>query len=99
MWRRFSGDQELLAFAKQDSANEAARATGRKRWAWLLGHVFHADVETCVQCGGPMRWAEVADRPEVIARLMRKHGFEVRTPPPPYKPPPPTGQLTLRFRT
>jgi hypothetical protein len=44
-----------------------------------------------------MRWAEVADEPEVIARIMSKHGLRVRTPPPPYKPSPPTGQLRLRF--
>ena len=32
----------------------------RKRWAWLLAHIFAADVETCPRCAGPMRWAEVA---------------------------------------
>jgi hypothetical protein len=90
-----SGDQEELAFGKDDGTGPPP--TGRKRWAWLLGHVFHADVETCPKCGGPMRWAEVADKPEVIARIMSKHGLRVRTPPPPYKPSPPTGQLRLRF--
>ena len=40
---------------------------------------------------------EVADNPKAIARIMSKHGFEVRTPPPPHTPSPPTGQLRLRF--
>ena len=74
-----TGDQEELAFAKDDGAGPPPK--GGKRWAWLLGHVFQADVETCRKCGGPMRWAEVADEPEVIARIMSKHGLRVRTPP------------------
>jgi hypothetical protein len=89
-----SGDQELLEFAKDD---EGQRQSGRKRWAWLLGHVFQADVETCPNCGGPMRWAEVADNPQAIHRIMSKHGLQARTPPPPHKPSPPKGQLQLRF--
>jgi hypothetical protein len=86
-----SGDQEELAFAKDHGAGQQPR--GRKRWAWLLAHVFQADAETCQKCGGPMRWADVADQPEVIAHIMSKHGVEVRTPPPP-----PKGQLRLRLR-
>ena len=90
-----SGDQEQLAFAKDDGS--APPPKGRNRWAWLLGHVFHADLETCPKCAGPMRWAEVGDNPKAIARIMSRHGFEMRTPPPPYPPSPPMGQLRLRF--
>ena len=32
----------------------------RKRWAWLLRHVFSVDLDSCGRCGGPMRWVEAA---------------------------------------
>ena len=54
-----SGDPELLEFAKDD---EGQHPSGRKRWAWLLGHVFQADVETCSKCGGPMPLVAVVAR-------------------------------------
>ncbi|HEX4034210.1 MAG TPA: transposase, partial [Solirubrobacteraceae bacterium] len=47
------GDQ--LELAGLGDADDRARP-GRNRWAWLLGHVFRADLETCERCGGPMRW-------------------------------------------
>ncbi|MBE7481636.1 MAG: hypothetical protein HS104_16850 [Polyangiaceae bacterium] len=53
----------------------------RKRWAWLLAHVFAADVETCPRCSGPMRWAEVANTRAQITRLLAEHGLGPRAPP------------------
>ena len=44
----------------------------RKRWAWLLAHIFAADVETCPECAGPMRWAEVATSRADITRLLHE---------------------------
>jgi hypothetical protein len=62
------GDQlELLG----DTDDAPAR---RKRWAWLLAHVFPADAETCPCCSGPMRWAEVANTRAQITRLLAEHG-------------------------
>ena len=89
------GDQRPLAFVMDHAPPHA----GRKRWAWLLWHVHSADVETCAKCGGPMRWAEVAEHPNATARLMRRYGFAVRTPPPPHRAPwrAPKGQLPLRL--
>jgi hypothetical protein len=55
----------------------------RKRWAWLLAHVFAADVETCPRCSGPMRWAEVATTRAQITRLLSEHGLGPRAPPVP----------------
>ena len=51
-----SGDQ--LEFPKLNPQTDDARPS-RKRWAWLLAHVFRADLETCVHCGRPARqtWA------------------------------------------
>ena len=46
----------------------------RSRWGWLLRHVFRDDVETCRQCGGPMRWVEAATTPDAIGRLLAEHG-------------------------
>jgi len=54
----------------------------RKRWAWLLAHVFAADVESCPRCAGPMRrasrysqecWEEVANTRAQITRLLAEH--------------------------
>ena len=52
-----------------------------KRRAWLLAHVFAADVETCPRCSGPMRWAEVARMRAQITRLLAEHGLGPRAPP------------------
>src|SRR5438445_8136907 len=55
------GDQLLLAALGGDNADADegdARPPARKRWAWLLAHVFRADLDTCPRCGGPMRWVE-----------------------------------------
>ena len=71
---------------------------GRKRWAWLLWHMFSADVETCRKCGRPMRWAEVAEHPNAIARLLQRYGLTVRTPPPPHQTPPRASREQLRLR-
>jgi hypothetical protein len=69
-----AGDQLELGFGSADSAASAsAPSHGRSRWGWLLAHVFRADVDTCVRCGGPMRWVEVATEPAAIARLLAKH--------------------------
>ncbi|MBK7585056.1 MAG: transposase [Myxococcales bacterium] len=71
------GDQLELLGEKDDAP------VGRKRWAWLLAHVFAADVETCPRCSGPMRWAEVATSRAAITRLIAEHedGQASRAPP------------------
>ena len=67
----------------------------RKRWAWLLRHVFQADLDTCVRCGGPMRWVEAARTPEAARHLLARLGLGPR--PPPARPFVPLGQLELPF--
>jgi hypothetical protein len=69
------GDQLELLGERDDAP------APRKRWAWLLAHVFAADVETCPRCSGPMRWAEVATTRGQIARLLAEHGLGPRAPP------------------
>jgi hypothetical protein len=68
----------------------------RKRWAWLLKHVFAADLDTCPRCGGPMRWVEAAASKEAARDLLARLGLAPRPPPAPH--PPPLGQLALPFR-
>ena len=46
----------------------------RKRWSWLLKHVFSADLQRCPNCSGPLRWLEVATTKDAIARLLERHG-------------------------
>jgi hypothetical protein len=70
----------------------------RKRWAWLLAHVFAADVETCPRCAGPMRWAEVATSRADITRLLHEQGLGPRAPPPRPRCRRVPEQLTLGFR-
>jgi hypothetical protein len=43
--------------------------------------VFRADVETCVKCGGAVRWLEVATEPADAARLIAQHGLGPLPPP------------------
>ena len=52
-----------------------SREPSRRPWAWLLRHVFAADLQTCQRCDGRMRWKEVATTPERIARLLARHGL------------------------
>ena len=61
-------------------------------------HSFLADVETCVRCGGPMRWVEVATTPQAIARLLAKHGLGPG-PPKGSAPARAPGQLALPFKS
>lgn len=84
-----AGDQlELLQ-------SDDCRPPARRRWGWLLKHVFQADLDSCIRCGGPMRWVEAATTPEAIARLMAKHGLAPRAPP--TRQPPVAMQLELPF--
>ena len=61
----------------------------RKRWAWLLRHVFRHDVSVCPRCQGPTTWLEVATEPDAIGRAMADHGLaphRARPPPAPRRP-------------
>ena len=69
------GDQLELLGEKDDAPVQ------RKRWAWLLAHVFQADMDHCPRCSGPMRWAEVATTRAAITRLLAEHGLGARAPP------------------
>jgi hypothetical protein len=69
----------------------------RKRWAWLLAHVFAADMDHCPRCSGPMRWAEVATSRAAITRLLAQHGLGPRAPPTARAPVRVPGQLELGF--
>jgi hypothetical protein len=80
----------------RDDDDGAGGHPPRKRWAWLLAHVFAADLDTCSRCGGPMRWDEVATAKDDIARLLALHGLGP-SPPRPRQRPPPAGQLELPF--
>ncbi len=84
------GDQLELAL-DADSDEPAPR----KRWAWLLKHVFAADLDTCPRCSGPMRWMEAAATAEAARKLLARLGLGPRPPPAPN--PPPLGQLALPF--
>ena len=60
-----SGDQ--LDLPGGDADGEGESAPPRKRWAWLLRHVFQADLENCPRCGGPMRWLEAATTQKAVS--------------------------------
>lgn len=84
-----AGDQ-LPLFAEGDADERPAR---RKRWAWLLKHVYAADLDNCPRCGGPMRWLDFVTAPDELARLLAAHGLGPQ--PPPRAQEPPRGQLRL----
>jgi hypothetical protein len=84
------GDQLELLGSDEDDQPPA-----RKRWAWVLQHVFRADLDSCPRCGGPMRWMEAATTPQQAQRLLAKLGLAPQPPPDPR--PVPIGQLKLPF--
>jgi hypothetical protein len=95
-----------LAFGEGEDDSDAPRATRRRPWAWLLRHVWEADVSTCPRCGGRMKWLEVATEPDAIGRVLAElervdsdDGLAEplhRTASRRYRPPPPE-QLGLGF--
>lgn len=85
------GDQLVLALDKDQ------QLPPRRRWGWLIRHVFRADVETCPKCGGGMRWLEAATDPQHAARLMAEHGLGPQPPPVVRRQPTVPGQLRLPF--
>ncbi|MBN1605895.1 MAG: transposase [Polyangiaceae bacterium] len=92
-----TGDPLELGFGSGgSSASALAPRQGRSRWGWLLAHVFRADMDTCVRCGGPMRWVEVATEPGAIARRLAKHRL-ASEPAPERRPRTASGQLLLPF--
>ncbi len=90
-----TGDQLSLPTLGGDDAPSDDRPPPPNRWAWLLAHVFRADLDKCPRCGGPMRWVEVALTQPSIARLLAEHGVGPR--PPPHVPRPSSCQLSLPF--
>jgi len=87
-----SGDQ--LEFPKLNAQTDDPRPS-RKRWAWLLAHVFRADLDTCVRCGGPMRWLKAATTEQAATSLLAKLGLAPQ--PPPTPPRVSLGQLRFGF--
>jgi hypothetical protein len=88
------GDQ-LGLFDRE--GNDDVPAARRHRWSWLLKRVFATELDSCPQCGGSMRWAEIATKPSDITRLMTQQGLAARPPPAPLPLPVPE-QLSLLFR-
>jgi Putative transposase/Transposase zinc-binding domain len=86
-----AGDQ-LDLLSEQD---DAPPKPTRRRWAWLLAHIFLADLEHCPKCRGPMRWTTVAKTEAAALRLMAQLGLAPQPPPP--RQHTPLGQLLLPF--
>jgi hypothetical protein len=60
-----------------DTADDDALGPSTRRpWAWLLRHVWQADVSVCPRCGGNMRWVEVATEPAAIRRVLVELGLQ-----------------------
>jgi hypothetical protein len=86
------GDQLELELDVVADADEPAL---RKRWAWLLRHVFKADLDTCPRCGGAMRWLDAAGNRDEARDLLARLGLAARAPP--GKAAPLLGPMELRF--
>jgi hypothetical protein len=86
----------LLLQAELSRCVEPDETPRRKRWAWLIRHVFLHDVSVCPRCHRPTTWLEVATEPDAINQAMVDHGLaphRARPPPPPRLPP--DAQLAL----
>jgi len=66
----------------------------RKPWAWLLRHVFAIDVNVCPNCGGRMKWRQVALTADAIRNGLTSAGLARG---PPKRKRAPLGQLSLPF--
>ena len=71
------------------TANERdeAAATDRQRamsWAQRLRRVFAIDIETCRQCGGPLRVIASIEAPAVIERILEHRGRDAGSVDPAY---------------
>ena len=82
----------------EESEDDESESPSRKPWAWLLRHVFKVDVTTCPEpeCGGHMKWIDVARTPEAAAKMLADRGLGPR--PPPRSVPTPHGQLRLPLK-
>jgi Putative transposase len=61
---------------------EPRPAAGREPWAWLLRHVFDADLSVCPRCGHkPMRITALALTAKAIELALVRHGLAARAPP------------------
>jgi hypothetical protein len=70
------GDQLELPIGSDRNAEPSRR----KRWSWMLAHVFLADLDTCARCGGPMRCQGLAPvRPQIQPRELSRF-FQVESP-------------------
>lgn len=56
-------------------------APRRRPWAHLLRHVFLVDVTVCPDCGGRMKWLELATETRDILRILADLGIAPRGPP------------------
>jgi hypothetical protein len=91
-----AGDQLSLDGLFGEGQETKVLRSGRSRFRWLLKRVFRADLETRSQCGGAMRWVEVATQRGAITRLLAKRGLAPE-PPPAQRTDLSWAQLTLPF--
>jgi hypothetical protein len=66
----------------------------RHSFSWIYRHVFREDVDICPNCGGAMRWIQVAISHEQIAEGLARLGLAPRPPPNLIALP---GQLSFQF--
>lgn len=85
---------QLPLFGELFDEPDVSRAR-RKLWAWLLRHVFAADVSVCPKCAGRMKWREVALTQNSIRAALARAGLSARGPPGRKRAPP--GQLSIPF--
>jgi hypothetical protein len=73
---------QLALFELSDPAPLAPPPPARHPWAWLLKHVFAADVTVCPVpgCEGRMRVVEIATAPDDIARVRGARARSTRRP-------------------
>jgi hypothetical protein len=71
------GIEQLSLFGQMETQSGFdAGEMRRKRWAWLLRHVFAIDVTVCPECSGKMPWRAVALTPETIAEGLARGSDE-----------------------
>ena len=66
---------QLPLFGKNDEPlppEDKTAEPSRHPWAWLLRRVFAIEILGCARCGGALRIAKIATKPDEIARALGK---------------------------
>jgi hypothetical protein len=64
-----------------DSVDEEKKTAHYIHWARLLKRVFGIDLESCPNCGGPLKIIAAIEQPNAIHKILTHLGLQAHPPP------------------